>query len=55
MPSVAVTPQGDDIWDFHSTDTNFEFVLAQGDIDVILQQGLLLVGNGVIIKGIYVK
>lgn len=54
LPSVAVTPDGDDIWDFVQTDTKFEFKLTQEDINIILEQGLQLVGNGVIINSVYI-
>ncbi|MDR0939509.1 MAG: IPT/TIG domain-containing protein [Mediterranea sp.] len=43
-------------WPFDATDTNFEFTLAQADIDLITAQGnvLLFVGNGCIVKRVYV-
>lgn len=39
---------------FGVNDTNFEFVLAQGDIDILTNQSLLLCGNGLIIKALYI-
>jgi len=42
---------------FDESDTNFEFVLSQEDIDVISNQNktLLFCGNGLVIKKVYVK
>jgi hypothetical protein len=42
---------------FDSSDTNFEFVLSQEDIDIITNQNktLLFCGNGLVIKRVYMK
>ena len=46
---------GDGMKSFEQTDTNYEFVITQADIDNIKKQGsqLFFAGNGIIIKRIY--
>ena len=55
FPSLMY-PNGDrHIWDFQPGETSIEFELTQADIDIMLQQGFLFVGNGGLrITGIYV-
>ena len=41
---------------FNQGDTNFEWKLVQEDIDILTQQGaMLFVGNGAVIKRLYIK
>lgn len=48
--------EGRAIMDFSQDATNFEWKLVQQDIDILTQQGaMLFVGNGAIIKRLYIK
>lgn len=47
---------GQKIWEYTQDQTNFEYTMTQGDIDIMVQQGgLLFCGNGVVITGVYVR
>lgn len=48
--------EGRAIMAFNQGDTNFEWKLVQEDIDILSQQGaMLFVGNGAVIKRLYIK
>ena len=48
--------EGRAIMAFNQGDTNFEWKLVQEDIDILTQQGaMLFVGNGAVIKRLYIK
>lgn len=55
-PQADWTDPGNKVMELTAEDTKYEFTLAQDDIDILVEQGgLLLGGNGLIIKSVYLK